>query len=278
MPRTRESQDRHNELRRKTREKGRQDTFLIDYIQTTYPEIYNEAEGFHNVLKSRYPNKVDLKKTSEYKSFKKLSRGEGSQSGEHFYFDVRSAMVMLRPQPPQTSPQPPQTSPQPPETSPQAPETSPQPPEMSPQPPETSPQAPETSPQPPETSPPSTETQQPTTNHKRIMELRIPLMSPDMITQTVTDEEIVQGNVITAAGSETLTDDISSLLSEEIPQDVYEAILKELRHDPELSKILDDIELDTCGMESDLELSTCDMDIDLPSEDDRLEQELYNFW
>ena len=257
MPRTRESQDRHNELRRKTREKGRQDTFLIDYIQTTYPEIYNEAEGFHNVLKSRYPNKIDLKKTSEYKSFKKLSRGEGSQSGEHFYFDVRSAMVMLRPQPPETSPQAPETSPQPPETSPQAPETSPQP---------------------PETSPPSTETQQPATNHKRIMELRIPLMSPDMITQTVTDEEIVQGNVIIAAGGETLTDDSSSLLSEEIPQDVYEAILKELRHDPELSKILDDIELDTCGMESDLELSTCDMDIDLPSEDDRLEQELYNFW
>ena len=121
MPRTRESQDRHNELRRETREKGRQDTFLIDYIQTTYPEIYNEAEGFHNVLKSRYPNKIDLKKTSEYKSFKKLSRGEGSQSGEHFYFDVRSAMVMLRPQPPQTSPQPPQTSPQPPQTSPQPP-------------------------------------------------------------------------------------------------------------------------------------------------------------
>ena len=96
MPRTRELQERHNELRRISRANSKQAVFVVDYIQSVYPEIYNEATGFYTLLKSRYPDKIDLKKTQEYMSFKKLLKEEELASGERFYFDIQTGMVMVR--------------------------------------------------------------------------------------------------------------------------------------------------------------------------------------
>ena len=107
-----------------------------------------------------------------------------------------------------------------------------------------------------------TEIRQTTTNQKT-MELRIPLMSTDLFTKKVTQE-----NVITTAYTETLADDTDLFLNQEIPDDVYQALLTELQKDPDLSKIMDDMELSPI----------MDMDIDLPVEDDRLERELCELW
>ena len=76
MPRSREAQDRHNVARRRCRAKARQAMFCMDYIQTTYTAIYNEATDFFTLLDSRYPDKVDLMKTDDYKRFKKKPTGK----------------------------------------------------------------------------------------------------------------------------------------------------------------------------------------------------------
>ena len=96
MPRTRAAQDRHNERRRQSKGKARQAVFSMDYIQTKYPEIYNEAEEFFTVLNLRYPNKHDLRKTNEYACFKHLSEGKASKDGKELYFDIKTATVLVR--------------------------------------------------------------------------------------------------------------------------------------------------------------------------------------
>ena len=97
MPRTKEAQDRHNELRRKMREKSRQAMFSMDYIGMMYPEIYRETEQFFTLLNTRYPNKIDLRKTNEYTCFKKqISEGKESTSGEELYFNIKTGMVTVR--------------------------------------------------------------------------------------------------------------------------------------------------------------------------------------
>ena len=73
--------------------------------------------------------------------------------------------------------------------------------------------------------------------------------------------ETVQENPLTAAYDHSMHEDT---LNEEISQETYEAIIAELRQDPDLHKIMDDIEVD--------------MDLDLMLEEDRFEQELYNLW
>ena len=83
--------------------------------------------------------------------------------------------------------------------------------------------------------------------------------------------ETVEESVLTVAAEHTIPEDIQEIFDDEIPEETYQAILRELRQDPELSKIMDDID---CDLDNDLDL----MDIDLPSEDDRLEQELSNLW
>ena len=67
------------------------------------------------------------------------------------------------------------------------------------------------------------------------------------------------------ACNQSIPEDVQPIFNDEIPQETYETIVRELRQDPDLAKIMDDIELDM-------------MDVDLPLEDDRFERELYNLW
>ena len=96
MPRSRAAQDRHNERRRQSRGKARQAMFSMDYIQMKYPEIYNEAEGFFTVLNLRYPDKHDLRKTNEFLCFKHITEGKSSKDGKELYFDIKTASVSVR--------------------------------------------------------------------------------------------------------------------------------------------------------------------------------------
>ena len=96
MPRRREAQDRHNERRRQFTGKARQAVFTMEYIQMKYPEIYNEAEGFFTILDLRYPDKHDLRKTNEYASFKHITEGKASKDGKKLYFDIETAKVSVR--------------------------------------------------------------------------------------------------------------------------------------------------------------------------------------
>ena len=65
--RTREQQDAHNRRRREIKQLGRQGIFTVKYLEIIYPEIYNEVSEFHRELKEKYPNKLNLTRTCEFK-------------------------------------------------------------------------------------------------------------------------------------------------------------------------------------------------------------------
>ena len=96
MPRTREAQNRHNELRRQSRGKARKAVFITDYIEVKYPEIFKEAEGLFNLLDTRYEDKHDLRKTNEFQCFKQIIEGKSSKNGKELYFDLETATVSVR--------------------------------------------------------------------------------------------------------------------------------------------------------------------------------------
>ena len=68
MPkRTREQQDAHNERRRVIKQEGRKAITCMKYVYEKYPDIYQEACGFFDMLSERYPRKRDLSRTYEFK-------------------------------------------------------------------------------------------------------------------------------------------------------------------------------------------------------------------
>ena len=65
---------RRNERRRVLRKAQshtfRRGTFVADYVQNKYNNIYVEAMQFYDLLNNLYPGKTDLKKTEEYRVWK----------------------------------------------------------------------------------------------------------------------------------------------------------------------------------------------------------------
>ena len=111
---------------------------------------------------------------------------------------------------------------------------------------------------------------------KKIMQLNIPLLEPSVITQTlqiVTQETLQEeGNPLQVAAEEIVLTEgtLYPSLVDEIPSEIIEQIIDQLRPDPDLKNIMDDIEQNT-------EFEQLRMDLELP--EDRLENELnYEFW
>ena len=48
----------------------RKDTVIAEYIKTKYNHLYKEALKFHDTIKEKYPEKFDLRKTNEFKVLK----------------------------------------------------------------------------------------------------------------------------------------------------------------------------------------------------------------
>ena len=110
---------------------------------------------------------------------------------------------------------------------------------------------------------------EPPTNRlgNKIMELKIPLLEPAIITQTL--QEVTQETLQVAA--EEIVDDDTILhptLEEGLPQDIINDIIKELRTDPEFRSIMTD-------MEQAMEFDQLGNDLSSP-EPDRLEEDLEN--
>ena len=241
-------QDKKNLSRRNQRQACREALLIKDYIRIKYADAYKEACAFYNYVNSLYPTKTDLRKTDEFKALVKghtfVAKNQDtvltrllqvykpiSELGLQ-NFTVHCYM-------PQTV-EPPQTV--------ELPQTI---------------EPPQTVELPQTIEPPQT-VELPQTG--KTMQLKIPLLSPDLIAQAqgaVTQE-------ITVAANETVPPDDNDVFNELIPQETYEAILSELRQDPDLAKMMDDIEL---NMEDDI-----DHMIDLPIGDDRLEEELCDIW
>ena len=265
-------QDKKNLLRRQYRQEAREALFIKEYIQNKYPDAYEEASAFYNHVNSIYPTKCDLRKTEEFKAlrmgFTFIAKNKDkvlkkplqvyqpitNLSEQNFTIHCYKMSETAT-----------ETSQIPVEVEIQQPATETlQIPEEIQQPATETPQIPE------EIQQPATETPQTATQNnqtKKIMQLKIPLLPPTLITQTqkIVTQEIVEENLLTVACNQSIPEDVQPIFNDEIPQETYETIVRELRQDPDLAKIMDDIELDM-------------MDVDLPLEDDRFEQELYNLW
>ena len=264
-------QDKKNIARRQHRQDAREALFVKEYLRHKYPDAYEEACAFYNYVNSIYPTKCDLRKTEEFKAMKL-----------GFTFVAKNKdKVLTKPlqvyqpitnlseqnftihcfQTPQMPGEIEQTATETPEEIEQTPTETPG--EIE-QPITETPQMPEE---------PPTEIPQATNQNKqtKTFQLTIPLLSPKLITET--RKTITEESLITVASNQSIPEDIETIFNDEIPQETYDTIVRELRQDPELARLMDDIELDTMD---DIELDT--MDVDLPLEDDRLEQELYNLW
>ena len=275
-------QDKKNYARRQHRQEARQALFIKDYVKEKYHDVYEEASAFYNYVNNMYPTKPDIRRTEEFKAlrlgFTFVAKNKNKVLTKPL--QVYKSITDLSEQNfiihcyPTTKTQQPTTETQQPTTETQQSTTETQQPTTETQQSTTKTQQPTT-----ETQQSTTETQQPTTETqtKKTMQLRIPLLSPSLITQTqnIITQEIVEENPLTVVCNQTIPEDIHPIFDDEIPQETYEAILRELRQDPDLSKIMDDLDM----TDNDLDM----MDVDLPPEDDRLEQELleqelYNLW
>ena len=54
--------------------------FVQDYVQEKYQSIYVEAVSFYNTLNGLYPKKIDLRKTKEFRQWKKTKPGNRESS------------------------------------------------------------------------------------------------------------------------------------------------------------------------------------------------------
>ena len=91
----------------------------------------------------------------------------------------------------------------------------------------------------------------------KTMQLCIPLMSTEQVSTTVLEESL---------RTSLLHEEIQATLDQEIPEEIYGKILEELRADPDLANLMEDMEQDFH-----------EQGIDLPIEEDRLELELQNW-
>ena len=289
----RRQQDKKNFLRRQYRQQARSAIFICDYIEEKHPEIYEEAVAFYNYVNSLYPQKKDLRKTDEFKALK-LGFTFVAKQGDKVVKNPRQVYLPITTLNQQNftivAYKDPQTTTEQADTEQAITEQA------------TTEQA--------TTEQATTEqatTEQATTNQttnkaEKIMQLRIPLMSSSVTTQTVkiVTQEIVEENPLTTACNQLLAQDIEPTLGEEIPQEAFNAILTGLRQDPDLRKLMEDIEQDpdlnniledieqdpdVNNILEDIEqdpdvnniledIEQMGMDVDLPLEDDRLEQEL----
>ena len=248
---------RANELRRIEKSKRRQAYFISDYVQAKYFNIYSEAANFYNALNTLYPSKYDLRKTAEFRGWKmSFNRGESKTKRQsvQLYQNIYTDTDLENDQRSETEPQSPgdQRS----ETEPQSPgdqrsETEPQSPgdQRS----ETEPHSPgdqrsETEPQCPGDQRSETGSQSPgeqrTWNDN--MELRIPLINykPSTPRPTVTTQ------TIEITTEETLSQSENNILNE-LTNARIDEIIQELRQDPELQHIFNEVQLDE-GIDIDL--------------------------
>ena len=223
--------ERYINNRRERISKARQALLMNEYIQIKHFEIYREAAEYYNELNKKYPTKRDLRKCYEFRDWK--SKTNGVQLKKRSASSAGNYHIYLHPAIPieQQSESPDLSSA----------EISgldlPEPPRV-----------------------------QRTAN--KIMELRIPLLSPSAVTSETV--EIVTQETVENIGAEETIDDttLHSTLEEELPQDLVDHIIKELQADPELRTIM-------THMEQDVEFQQLGNDLNI-NEDDRLENELEN--
>ena len=269
--------EHRKEQRRENRSKIRQALLISEYVRYKHFAVYQEAANFYNEINSYYPLKYDLRKTDEFKALKmgiashpiKVTRKK--QCHEPIPAMVGNSFTLICEQsasPEQRSECDEQSaSPERPTSPEQRSECDEQ--SASPERPTSPEQRSECDEQPVSPERPTSPEQRSGQGKQKVMQLRIPLLEPSVITQTlqiVTDEVLNEKPLQVAAEEIALeSTTLYPSLHEEIPNEILERIINELREDPELQTIM-------TGIEQDLEFEQLGMDLDIP--EDRLENEL----
>ena len=80
----RERKDKRNTYVRVWRQNKKMErrlsVFVQDYVQEKYQSIHAEAISFYNTLNDLYPKKIDLRKTKEFRQWKKTKPGNRESS------------------------------------------------------------------------------------------------------------------------------------------------------------------------------------------------------
>ena len=294
--------EQRKEKRREKQSKIRQALMINEYIYTKYFTIYEEAARYYNELNAIHPTKYDLRKCPEFKAWKAGVNGHSICDKKHYIKAYHSDIPLDSPDKQPNASEIPFEQPvdilvQPIESPDQQPDASPivqlNASEIPIQPLEIIVESTESPNEHPVPSPIQQPIEQlvPRPIHvpvkgrkilqkmekkpgKKVLELKIPLLKPAVVTKTlctVTQEMVQEGeNPLQIATEEIMEEStmINPTLEDELPKEVIDRIINELREDPELKNIMEDIE-------QDFDFDQLGNDIELP-ECDRLEEELEN--
>ena len=238
--RTPEQLVRANQQRNYLKTLSRKASFISEYIEIKYPDIYNEALNCFYPLNATYPTKADLRKTNEFRTWKVAMKGEKPKKRrKHNYLE----------NPPESPRQQRSEEPESPRQQRSEETQSPYSPQSSDQ--------PENSQLPEQTENPQSPIENSPVCYNDNMVLRIPLLkSPQTSPPTVTSETI---QIVTEQTLEPLTLD-------DIPPERIEQLIIELQQDPDIKGMFTDIQ-------AQLEFEELGLDIDIP-ELNLLEDEL----
>ena len=294
--------EQRKEKRREKQSKIRQALMINDYIYTKYFTIYEEAARYYNELNAIHPTKYNLRKCPEFKTWKAGVNGHSICDKKHYIKAYHSDIPLHSPDKQPNASEIPFEQPldilvQPIESPDQQPDASPivqlNASEIPIEPLEIIVESTESPNEHPVPSPIQQPIEQPVPRPihvpvkgrkslqkmekkpgKKVLELKIPLLKPAVVTKTlctVTQETVQEGeNPLQIATEEIMEEStmINPTLEDELPKEVIDRIINELREDPELKNIMEDIE-------QDFDFDQLGNDIELP-ECDRLEEELGN--
>ena len=294
--------ERRKEKRREKQSKIRQALLINEYIYMKYFSIYEEAARYYNELNAIHPAKYDLRKCPEFKAWKAGVNGHSICNKKRYIKAYHLDIPLDSPDKQLNEREIPFEQPidilvQPIESPDQQPDASPivqlNASEIPIQPLEIIVESTESPNEHPVPRPIQQPIEQPVPRPihvpvkgrkslqkmekkpgKKVLELKIPLLKPAVVTKTlctVTQETVQEGeNPLQIATEEIMEEStmINPTLEDELPKEVIDRIINELREDPELKNIMEDIE-------HDFDFDQLGNDIELP-ECDRLEEELGN--
>ena len=222
------------ESRVRQRNREKEELFVADYIKHKYQDIYHEAVQVYQLSLKLYPGKPDLRKTAEHKAWKTMK----TATVHPIFITQGSTIIPVLSQNVET---------------------------LTSEPSITESTTTTTTSEPPTPEPTTT----PETMYSDNLRLVIPLMKPP-ISHPGHNSEALQ-NVV----EKTLQEDGGEqqhLNCDQIDPEIMDQILAELRSDPDLKDLLNDVE---CQFEQEMGLDI-DIDIDI-NMDTGLEDELENW-
>ena len=222
---------KRRERDRKRKEQIRQDQLMIAYIKIKHPTVYEEANQYYNTMNAIYINKKDLRKTAR---FKEVEADTTKRSSETVYHDNMILEIPLI--------------------------------------------------QPATKKPEETDIATTETSEERMNPDTVDSIFPDIATAETSEERmnlepvdsIFPDFATTETSEERMNPDTldsifphiaAATLVQELPADLIQQIIDELRADPKLATIMDNIE-------DQVLYETEDLDIDIDIVDNLLEKEL----